>query len=662
MSIDTEIKKLGKKDLINLLNFHHFQGRPIHAYVRNAKTQGSVIIPFHVHSCTETTVHCTWEEGKTTEKDIHSLVLETIQIYDVHRPVRFEPIKFQLDSSGLSFDLPEEGVVSNTRRIARIPVQGVEVEILQFGVQYRGRLDDFSPESFRVRLEEKMNPALQWLNQEGPCTVIMRKEGEVIYSGTCTISRTRRQGRYRRILLSPLEPSIRRYRPRKYRSVRQILTPSPVARISHPISGKDLYLPVCDLSSTGVSVEESYHTSLLLPGMLIPELTIELANRTFVRCRAQVLYRKVVPENPKVLRCGLAFLDLSLEDQAGLSALLHPVQDPHTFVCNPVDTEELWQFFFESGFLYADKYDSIRLDKEEFKRTYEALYTRSPSISRYFIYREHGTLSAHMSMLRFYPRSWLIQHHAASKEGHPLAGVVVLKQVGTYVNEFHLHPSTRMDYVMCYFRPDNKFPNRVFGGVARYMNDPKRSSLDSFAYFYLTPDQGGEDCFYQLFPTQEEDLEVLQGMYEKTSGGLLIDALDLFGGKESEEELNREYEEIGFQRERYFFSVHQNGVCQAIFMVVRSNAGLNLSNLTNCIHAFILEPERLEPKVLFHALQSMKRYFLKDRLPILVYPESYMRERNLPYEKTYTLWVLSMEATDDYFKALESIFKRPMHG
>jgi len=662
LSIDTETKKLCKKDLINLLNFHHFQGRPVHASFRDTRTQATVSLSFHVEICTQTTAHCTWEEGKSIEQYPHSLVLESIQIYDVHRPVRIEPQRFQLDSTGLTFDLPEQGILKNTRRILRTPVQGVEVQIFQFGVQYQGVVEDFSPECFRVRLVEKENPALQWLNQEAPCTIVMRKDGELIYSGTCCISRTRKQGRYRTLLLSPTEPSIRRYRPRQYRSIRQILTPSPVARIYHPISGKDLYLPVYDLSSTGVSVEEAYHTSLLLPGMLVPELTIEIANRTFVRCKAQVLYRKVVPENPKVLRCGMAFLDLSLEDQAGLSALLHPVQDPHTFVCNPVDPEELWKFFFESGFLYADKYDSIRMEKEEFKRTYESLYTRSPSIARYFIFREHGSLAAHMSMLRFYPRSWLIQHHAASKEGHPLAGIVVLKQVGTYVNEFHLHPSTRMDYVMCYFRPDNKFPNRVFGGVAHHMNDPKRSSLDSFAYFHLTPEMGKEDCFYQLFPAQEEDLKAFQGIYEKTSSGLMIEALDLVGGKELDEELNKEYGELGFQRERYFFSVHQNGVCQAIFMVVRSNAGLNLSNLTNCVHAFVLEPDRLDPKVLFHALQSLRRYFLKDRMPILVYPESYMRERSLPYEKTYTLWVLSMEATDDYFKALESIFKRPMHG
>ena len=662
LNVTAETRKLDRKDLINLLNLHHFQGKQIHAYFRDANTLSPVILPFYVETCTESSAHCTWEHGKRIEKEFHSLILETIQIYDVHRTVRIEPSKYQLDSTGLTFDMPEQGIVNNTRRIARIPVEGVEVQILQFAVQYRGLLEDFSPESFRVSLEERENPSLHWLNQEAPCTVIMRKNGEALYTGTCCISHSRRQGRYRTIILSPSEPSIRRYRPRQYRSVRQILTPSPVARVCHPLSGKDLYLPVYDLSSTGVSVEETYSASQLLPGMLIPEITIELANRAFVRCRAQVLYRKVVPENPKVLRCGLAFMDLSLEDQAGLSALLHPVQDPHTFVCNPVDLEELWEFFFESGFLYADKYDSIRMEKEEFKRIYENLYTHSPSIARYFIFREHGALVAHMSMLRFYPRSWLIQHHAASKEGHPLAGIVVLKQVGTYVNEFHLHPSTRMDYVMCYFRPENKFPNRVFGGVAQFMKDPKRSSLDSFAYFHLRPELEGEDCVYQLFPAQEEDFQAFKGMYERTSGGLMIDSLDMIGGQELDEELNKEYRELGFQRERYFFSLYQNGVCQVIFMVLRSNAGLNLSNLTNCVHAFVLEPDRLEPKVLFHALRSLNRYFSKDRMPILVYPENYMRERNLPYEKTYTLWVLSMEATDDYFNALESIFKRPMHG
>jgi len=658
--ISGEEHRIQKKDLLNFLNYHHFQEKSIYGEFRHKQTSYTITLPLRVERCTEQTVLCRWEKTEDVPWDRELWELNHLRVQDVQRPVRIIPTQYRIEGESISFDLPEYGTVKNSRRIVRVPVTNVAVTIFQQGIKYSGEMEDFSPESFRVRLKDPIEPSIHWLNPDAPCTAVLQKEGELIYSGTCCLSRLHRS--LKTLLISPAEPAIRRFRPRQYRAFRQVLTPAPVARIRHPLGNQEIYLPVYDLSSTGIAVEEFHENSLLLPGMMIPELVVELANRSLVRCRAQVLYRKVVPENPRVLRCGITFLDLTLEDQAGLSALLHPTLDPHSFVCNRVDTDELWRFFFESGFIYPDKYEFIRSNREAFKKTYENLYTRSPSIARHFVFRERGLLFGHMSMLRFYSRAWLIHHHAAAKEGHALAGISVLKQVGAYVNEYHVHPSTRMDFVLCYFRPDNKFPNRVFGGVARQINDRRRSSLDSFAYVHLSSEPSKEDISYQLFSAAPEDLEEFCRLYQRTSGGLMAEALDLCGGGQRDEELNREYRDLGFQRERLLFALHRKGSLQAIFMVVLSDTGLNLSNLTNCVHVFITDPQNLEPEVLFSALGNLRRYFRDTKIPILVYPEGYMVERNLPYEKTYTLWALSMEATDDYFKALEAIFKRPMHG
>ena len=81
-----------------------------------------------------------------------------------------------------------------------------------------------------------------------------------------------------------------------------------------------------------------------------------------------------------------------------------------------------------------------------------------------------------------FEKTWLINHHAANSAKRSKAGLVVLEQISRYINESHQFHSTFMDYVACYFRPENKFPNLVFGGVTRKAKDLKKCSIDQFAY------------------------------------------------------------------------------------------------------------------------------------------------------------------------------------
>jgi hypothetical protein len=78
------------------------------------------------------------------------------------------------------------------------------------------------------------------------------------------------------------------------------------------------------------------------------------------------------------------------------------------------------------------------------------------------------------------------------------AGLVVLNQIGRYINDFSWMHSTHMQYVMCYYRPENKFPNRVFGGFANYLKNPGQCSIDELAY-----------CHFPEINSSVRDLETL---------------------------------------------------------------------------------------------------------------------------------------------------------
>jgi len=88
-------------------------------------------------------------------------------------------------------------------------------------------------------------------------------------------------------------------------------------------------LEVEDISGSGISVQEYQEDSVLLIGLIIPELIIEFANNFTIKCKAQVVYRNdgITDDDKPQVKCGIAFLGMDMQDQSKLASLLHKVID-----------------------------------------------------------------------------------------------------------------------------------------------------------------------------------------------------------------------------------------------------------------------------------------------------------------------------------------------
>jgi hypothetical protein len=238
--------------------------------------------------------------------------------------------------------------------------------------------------------------------------------------------------------------------------------------------------------------------------------------------------------------------------------------------------------------------------------------------------------------------------------------LTVLNQIGRFINDSHNLYSAHMQYVFCYYRPDNKFPDRIFGGMGRRLKDPSRCSLDTFAYFHFQrPFQNSSDLpvLWDLTATRPEDLQELESFYRQESGGLMLDALDLGQGIIDRDQLSREYRKLGFKRESHLFSLKKNHNLKAVILVNVSDIGLNMSNLTNAMKVIVLDNDDLPKEVLLAALTQASAKYDENKVPVLIYPVSYAEAKGIMYEKLYTMWVLNMQNTDDYFSYLESMIK-----
>jgi hypothetical protein len=514
------------------------------------------------------------------------------------------------------------------RKIKRRPVSGIVAWFTQNSALFRGVLMNFTPVALRVEGSEDAPQTFSWINPDITVDLHLYAGDQLLYSGECKIIRSCINQATRSFVLSPVNSSIRRYRPKQYRTRRYNLFPAPSIVFKHPLIASMISLKVADLSGSGMAVEENEEDSVLMPGMIIPDLELTLAHGFSIACKVQVLSRNAFDkgDGEREVRCGLTILDMDIHEHVRLLSILHQAANMYSYICNNVDMDALWDFFFETGFIYPEKYAYFQVQKEEIKKTYARLYEQTPHIARHFIYQDRGTILGHMAMVRFHENSWLIHHHAARKTLSLKAGMTVLNQITHYVNELHNLYFAHLNYVYCFFRPANKFPNRVFGGFGRQLDDPRGCSLDEFAYAHYQKEAGHKACrmpdAWELSETTcPSDLAELGNFYGHVSGGLMIEAFDLRPEIAFSDGLEEEYKRLGFIKKRRFYSLCHEGNLKAMAITNSTDAGFNMANLTNCATIIILD-ETIPRDVMDASFESLSRQYGGQEMPVLIYPRS----------------------------------------
>ena len=262
-------------------------------------------------------------------------------------------------------------------------------------------------------------------------------------------------------------------------------------------------------------------------------------------------------------------------------------------------------------------------------------------------------------MIRYYDKTWLIHHHASNRRLSFRAGLLVLNQIGSFSNDSYGLHSNHMNYLICYFRPENKFPSRVFGGTARAINDSMKCCLEQFSYFHfceksITMFEGSWS--WGLTETDNTDLEELQAFYNYNSCGLMLKALDL-DINYSSKDLFSAFNELGLKRDRHLFSLKYKGLLKALIMVNIANVGLNLSDLTNATTVIIIDQDKVNCEIIKMTLSIVSTQLKIKNFPVLLYPSKFADDNLLEEEKKYCLWILDTQYGDKYFNYVNRLTK-----
>ncbi len=650
------------KQLINRLNYINFQDGTLTSVFHHKNYNRSISLDTKPKACIDSQLSCLWPVQNKNQNDIRNYNLTKIYIDDGIRTIVINPEHVNYEQEGFTIDLPEINILKPPRRTRRSSVIKTNVQMIQNGSLYRGILKNFTPDSLKVEIQTESQNTLNRLNPEVPVSITLLIDQQIKYSGECNLIRVNQDKNSLSCILKPNNNQIQRFKTKEYRSFRQKLIPSPDIVFIHPFTGTRVDLPIYDLSGAGFSVEEDERTSVLLPGMIISNLEIVLSTGMKVNCKCQVLYRKIISEekNRTTMLTGFVILDMDPYDHVQLLSIIFLARNKNLHLSKDLDPDALWRFLFESGFIYPSKYAYLKEHKEEIKSSYNKIYTNAPDIARHVTYQDKGEILGHMSMLRTYENTWLMHHHAASNTSNMGTGLYVMDQLSNYAYNANKIESLHLNYLICYFRPENRFPAKIFGGAEKSVNNPKGCSVNSFAFFKFkgNPEKVFDDLgSFSLEESDNEDLCNLESYYDDISGGLMLKALDILPGNNGSSSVIKAYEKLNFKRGIKLYSLKTDGELLAVFIADMTDTGLNMSELTNNIKVIIMQPDNISKETLDISINEIAKIHYKNSVHVLLFPDSYADKNSMKYEKKYSMWIMNLEYSDAYFKYMKKLMR-----
>jgi hypothetical protein len=641
--------------LINMINHLHFTGSPLFVLLKHPVYQNSLLVKTHPEPCLGSQLICRWDKSYFQYKLESHLPLCLVIVYNPHMIM----IPFSLlhsDNHSFTIQLPNKSYALNQRQSQRYPCRDVSVELIQSDFVAKGELIDFSATAFRVKAgSEKLKH--NCFNPDVPSSIRLFSNEVTIYSESCRCIRWRDDHNLsKEIVFATVSQHISRFSAKKIRNPRRQIDPPLTAVFDHPFIDKKMQRDIFDISSTGFSIRDKPDDEIFFPGLMIPHISIHLAGISIAKCMAQIIYRRI-EEND--IQYGFAILDMDIHSYSRINHVLGIHSDPRISISTKVDMDALWEFFFQAGFIYPEKYGFCQAHRKNFIETYRKLYQDNPEIVRHITYENNGRIYSHISMIRAHERTWLIQHHASRSNENKLAGLVVLRQMMIFLNGMYQLSSSHMDYVISYFRPENKFPDRVFGGFARDFKNSQACSLDLFTYLTLPITSPEKDLPHEWLIRISNSIDVweLAQFYKHNSGGLLLNILDSGESNTGDETLENVFERLGFLRRCRYYSLIYQGHLKAIFIVDQSDLAINMSNLLNCIKVLITDPSGLPLELLSLAVTKLGSVYNLDKVTLLIYPASSIDSKEFTYKKQYQLWILNLQYSNQFMDYVQKNFR-----
>lgn len=283
---------------------------------------------------------------------------------------------------------------------------------------------------------------------------------------------------------------------------------------------------------------------------------------------------------------------------------------------NTIPVGELFALYERTGFLYPDKAARLTPHIEQVRENWRKMLQAGDSLLYVLTSGDEERGRASLAVWRTTHLGWMSQHLVSESNPYASRAVMLAGSAASIlkgVDESHQN----------WFRPENRFPTRVFGSMVQTIGE-EHSSVQRHAYFSLSrkmalPSGGG----VRAVPYNSSHRRALTAIATAARGSIYVTAEELVGDVEFEA-VDELYRRVGLRRTRHVWLAYRGSKDEPIgaAIICRGPLGLNFSYLENrcdlLLHPALPESEALGVVgSLLKASSVAYRDFELDEIPVI---------------------------------------------
>ncbi len=421
-----------------------------------------------------------------------------------------------------------------------------------------------------------------------------------------------------------------------------------------------------DLSNSGLSILLESGMPPIPVGLLVADASLQLPLKPRIPIELRVVtFQQIEQEDAEgERRIGLEFQNMSPALVKAVTAILQREVSEHLVDASSEDYDRLWEFYFETGFIYGGKRKQIQAHAAKCFNTFQKLLQSNTPLLKKILYREGDEIKGHINAVRFFDQSFIIQHLNALKASGESAGRAVIQGINTFFVDAKANRDSGARYVMAFYRPNNLYPAAVFGGSAQIIDDPQ--FCWTVAYGFAVPPKApvavaGNSDNVDVWEANEADRAGLETLLITTGEHQLMRAEGLTQEKMVHLDITREYESIGLYRYRRIFVAEHSPTRHRAYAVCNyASPGINLSELTNSIKFFFSAPHCTENQALIDRLTvDAAASYAETDMPemVLLLLPGQPTPKGYAVTKTYTQWFIDTNYGPQFRDASLRVFE-----
>jgi hypothetical protein len=351
-----------------------------------------------------------------------------------------------------------------------------------------------------------------------------------------------------------------------------------------PITGEHIEHPVMDLQAMGLSVVYDAAREVLPIGLVIDELTLILPDGTRAPCSAEIrdnapLLDQTAGGMARPFRCGMRLTHVQPEARQAVINAFVQARCPQVRDGRSEPFGKIWELAQKVHLFHPDYPFEEGPHLQVLEDSHRKLSGASEGLTRTFLYCDGPELLGHVSGVRTHSHTWMFQHLMVLPTVR--RGESISRELSALCVDY-AEAHEDVHYLRVFWRIQNKWPDRVFGWIARSMFIEGLTDLRTMNYTRLAFSQPlrARKELPRVRPATQADLRWMEDTLRARGDVVRLMADDLLAQDARMTALSKRYAAHGLRRGRSLFVVDGEHAPLAMALAEEATPGLSWPEMT----------------------------------------------------------------------------------